>query len=163
MNIAAIASCLNLLGLIVFGYWVKGLRQRIDNLNLLAKEQRETVEVVRMRAAELDQLRKDYRQGLDDFKDLGEKMNEIRAKIVTDLEQAVRCKDDQLARTKQRELDSLDRLPELEKLLARTIEELQRQISFLVFVTSPESSRMVFGEPRSTLAEALRQEAAKAH
>jgi DNA repair exonuclease SbcCD ATPase subunit len=163
MNIAAIASCLNLLGLIVFGYWVKGLRQRIENLHLLAREQKETVEVVRMRATELDQLRKDYRQGLDDFKDLGEKMNEIRAEIVKDLERAVKSKDEQLARTKQRELDSLDRFPELEKLLAKTIEELQRQISFLVFVTSPESSRMVFGEPRPTLAEIIRGEAAKTH
>ena len=47
---------------------MKGLKERIDNLTALAKDKKEASEAVRTRATELDELPKDYRQGLEDFK-----------------------------------------------------------------------------------------------
>ena len=155
MDIAAVASSLNVLGLIGFGFLVKGLKERIDNLTSLAKEQKETLEAVRERAAELDQLRKDYRQGVDDFLDLGKKLNELRSDVVNELEQAIKTKDEQLARTKQRELDSLDRIPELETRLAETITELKNQIT-IVAAASSESPK--FPSITKRLADALRSD-----
>ena len=151
MDVAAIASSLSLLGLIVAGYFVKGLRERIDNLTTLAKEQKETLEAIRSRATELDQLRKDYKQGLEDFQDLGKKIDERRAVLVTELEQANKTKDQELARLKTLQLEelelkkqSLERIPEIEARLATTVDELNRQLAVLSAATGePNFPRVV--------------------
>jgi hypothetical protein len=147
MDVAAIVSSVNVLGLICFGYLVKGLKQRIENLTLLAKEQKETLEAARTRAAELDQLRKDYRQGLTDYQDLGNKLNELRAEVVQELEQAVKSRDEKLAQTKQRELESLDRIPQLEVQLTETIAELKQQVA-LVSSASARPTRLLIAPRR---------------
>jgi DNA repair exonuclease SbcCD ATPase subunit len=138
MDIAAILSGVNVIGLAVFGFLVKSLRDRIENLTLLAKEQKETLDAVRTRATELDQLRKDYRQGLEDFQDLGKKLEDRRSQLVTELEQANKAKDDELARMKTLQLEelelkkrSLERIPEIEQRLSETVAELGRQMSLL--------------------------------
>jgi hypothetical protein len=137
-----VISVLNLLGLgglALFIYFVwKGLRERIANLTALANEQKETLDAVRARATELDQLRKDYRQGLDDFQELGKRIDERRNELVNELETAVQKKDEQLAKTKQLEInqlklqeDSLALLPQLQDRLTTTLQSLQAQIDIL--------------------------------
>lgn len=141
-GLAELIGGLNLLGLGglgVFTYYViRGLRERIQALTSLAQEQLQTLDVVRTRAVELDQLRKDYRQALDDFQDLGHKLEERRKAVISDLELANKQKDEELARLKSLELEeielkrkSLEKVGELEITLATTVTELQRQIKIV--------------------------------
>ncbi len=52
-----ILNSLGLVGLALFIYWsFKGMKERIDNLKLLAKEQKDTLEAVRDRADEFFRL-----------------------------------------------------------------------------------------------------------
>jgi hypothetical protein len=138
-DIATIVSALNLLGLGGLGlfiyYVVKGLRERIQALTDLASEQSKTLDVVRTRALELDQLRKDYKQAVDDFQDIGHKLEERRNAVIRELEAANKQKDDELARLKTLELEeielkkrSLERVPEIEERLTSTVRELEKQV-----------------------------------
>lgn len=150
-DFTGVFSLLNLLGLgglAWFIYYViKGLRERIQALTQLAEEQRHTLDVVRTRAVELDQLRKDYRQALDDFQDIGHKLEERRNAVIRELESANKQKDDELARLKTLELEeielrkkSYERLPQLEERLSSTVEELQRQIRLVAEGTGTSAS-----------------------
>jgi hypothetical protein len=153
VGIAEVIGGLNLLGLGGLGlfiyYVIRGLRERIQALTDLAAEQQKTLEVVRTRALELDQLRKDYRQAVDDFQDLGHKLEERRKAVISDLEAANKQKDDELARLKSLELEeielkkrSLDKVGELEHTLAATVSELQRQVR----IVTPNTHSVAFRE-----------------
>lgn len=131
----AVLNLLGLGGLAMFIIWTfKGLHARIENLTQLANEQKETLEAVRTRATELDQLRKDYRQGLDDFQHLGQRLEERRGQLLAEVEAALQRKDEQLAAAKQLELkdlelkqQSLDMIPQLQERLTETVSLLEQQ------------------------------------
>jgi len=142
-----IISLLNLLGLGGVGFFLyylhKGLTERISNLSQLAKEQQKTISAVNERALEVDKLSKHYKQALEDFQDMGSKLENRRKELVDELEDANRRKDEQLTKLKELELQeielkekSLNKIPELEKQLQATIEQLRSQIE----IVTPEDT-----------------------
>lgn len=126
-------------GVGVFLYYLyKGLKERISNLSALASEQQKTIEAISKRALEVDKLSKHYKQALEDFQDMGSKLEERRKELVKELEDANRKKDEELAKLKQLEIQeielkekSLNRIPELENQLQKTIDQLRSQIEII--------------------------------
>lgn len=113
-NISELVSILNLIGLsgvAFFIYWTyKGLRERIRSLTQLAEEQGMTLNAVRERAAEFDALRKTYREALNDYAEMENKLSKLREKVVLELEGAIQERDSELLNRKQGELKELDQL-----------------------------------------------------
>lgn len=72
MDITLIGFLGNYAGLAGLGYFIyyrdKGLRERINALTQLAKEQKETIEAARERATEFDEMRKKYKEALTDLR-----------------------------------------------------------------------------------------------
>jgi len=95
-----IISLLNLAGLSGVGFFIyylfKGLKERIGNLSKLAEEQRQTLDVVRERAIEVDKLSKYYKQTLEDFQDMGTKLEKRRNELIEELENVSKRKDEKL-------------------------------------------------------------------
>lgn len=74
----------------------KGLNDRVKNLTALTKEQKKTLEAVRERATEMDTWRRKYKELVQDFQELGGKLDARRNDLVKELEDANQKKDQQL-------------------------------------------------------------------
>lgn len=140
-DINTIITLLNFLGLGGIGlfiyYTFKGLNERITNLSKLAEEQRQTLDVVRERAGEYDKLSKCYKQTLEEFQEMGVKLEKRRKELVVELEEAIDRRDEKLEQVqielKQIDLQekSLNRFSELEEQFQNIIVDLQRQIEII--------------------------------
>ncbi len=148
-DLNTIISLLNLAGLGGVGFFLyylhKGLTERISNLSQLAVEQQKTIAAVGERALEIDKLSKHYKQALEDFQDMGAKLESRRKELVEELEEANRRKDEQLAKLKELELQeielkekSLNKIPELEAQLQKTIEQLRSQVEIITPVDATD-------------------------
>lgn len=148
-DLNTIISLLNLAGLGGVGFFLyylhKGLTERISNLSQLAVEQQKTIAAVGERALEIDKLSKHYKQALEDFQDMGAKLENRRKELVEELEDANRRKDEQLAKLKELELQdielkekSLNKIPELEAQLQRTIDQLISQVEIITPVDATD-------------------------
>ena len=148
-DLNTIISILNFLGLGGLGfflyYLIRGLRERIANLSTLAQEQKQTLDVVRERAIEIDKLSQHYKKAMTDFQDMGKILEDRRQELVKELEEANKRKDEQLAEFKKVEIqeielkaESLKRIPELENELQKTVKELRSQIEI---ITPQESTK----------------------
>jgi len=140
MEIAiSILNTLGLGGVAVYIYFVfSGLKDKINTLQGTIDAQKETLEAVRERAEEFNRLSKGYKQALDDFEQMGKKIDERRQELVKELEQANQRKDEKLIEFRKLELQelelkqkSLEALPELEKRLAQVVTELDSKIEIL--------------------------------
>jgi len=85
-DLSAIISALNLVGLGGVGlflyYLFKGLNERIKTLTDISKEQEKILAVVRQRAEEMEQWRKEYKFLVEDFQDLGKRLDTRRNELV---------------------------------------------------------------------------------
>ncbi len=141
-ELSEIMSILNFLGLGGVGffifYFIKGLNQRISTLTALAEEQKKALEAARDRATEIEKLNKSYKESLDNFNDMGKKLEERRQELLQEIEIDNRQKQQELAKFKKLELEeielkqkSYEKLPELEKSLENTLNELRTHVKIL--------------------------------
>ena len=107
-DLNTVISLLNFAGLGGVGFFIyylfKGLKERITNLSKLAEEQKQTLDAVRERAIEIDKLSQYYKQALEDFQDMGSKLENRRQELVSELEVAIKRKDEQLTELKKIEI-----------------------------------------------------------
>lgn len=141
-NMSAAIQVLNFLGLggvgIFIYYLFKGLSQRIKTLTEITKEQDKTLQIVRERALEMERWREDYKKIIDDFQDLGSKLDARRNELINELEDANKKKDTELAELKSAQLKeielrqkSYEKVKELEQDLKKTKDELEHQYKIL--------------------------------
>lgn len=142
-DLNTIISALNLFGIGGMGlfiyYLIKGLKERINSLSELAEEQQKTLVVVKDRAEETDKLSQYYKKALEDFQDMGQKIEERRKELIREQEDAIRRKDDEIAKLTSLEIQELElkeksfkKLPELERQLENAVKELKKQLTIII-------------------------------
>lgn len=132
-DLAGIISILNLVGLggvgVFLYYTFKGLNQRIKTLTEITSEQEKTLSVVRQRADEFEEWRKAYKTLVDDFSDLGRKLDERRKVLLQELEVANAQKTEELAQVKAWFKASVEQLEQAhQKAVVEKEEEYQAEI-----------------------------------
>jgi len=143
-----ILNSLGLGGVAIYLYFVlNGLKEKINTLQGTINAQKDTLEAVRERADEFNRLSKGYKQALDDFEQMGKKLDQRRQELVKELEEANQRKDEKLIEFRNLELKeielkqkSLEALPEIESRLAQVVSDLDSKIKILAPSAKPSSS-----------------------
>jgi predicted nucleic acid-binding Zn-ribbon protein len=138
-QIILILNSLGLAGLAYFLHSVfSGLKKRIDTLQTTVNEQKETLNAVRERADEFNRLSKGYKQALEDFEAMGQKLETRRKEVVDELEEANQRKDQKLIEFRELEIkeielkkQSLEAIPGIEARLKEVVSELESRIEIL--------------------------------
>jgi len=130
-----IVSVLNLIGLGGVGFFIyylfKGLNQRINTLTEITKEQDKVLAVVRERAGEMQEWRKDYRTLFDEFQEIGAKLDARKNRLIKELEDANQQKDISLSELTAEKLKEIElRKQSYEKIQLLEYELKKNNIEF---------------------------------
>lgn len=138
-----VISYLNTLGIGGVGtfmyYLFKGVSEKVNILSDTINEQDKILKILREHTRELEKWRNDYKGMLNDFKEMGEKIDERKRVLINELQEAVNQKDKELAMIKSEQLkeinlkkESYERISFLEKQLTDTQNEMNSHLKILL-------------------------------
>ncbi len=133
------------LGIALFFAW-KALNNQIKTLQA-------TLDAAKQRADEFEKLSEGYKKAVDDFNDMGEKLQSRREAVVREYEKAMAEKDEKLAEYKQKELEQIQMKEESYKNLndlTEKVEDLAHKIDQNLKILSNDfTSNVIYDSIRS--------------